>query len=333
MGEIMKILVVGCGSIGERHIRNLKMLSIDKIIACDTNPERLALIKDKYDVQETYTELQKAINQGIDAVLVCTPPSTHIPIALKAIDYKAHVFIEKPMSNNLDGVDELIKNASKNGLIICVGYNFRFHQGLKLLKKMVDRGEIGKILSARAEFGQYLPDWRPWQDYRQSYTSKKELGGGIILDGSHEIDYMRWLLGDVEQLFCFAGKISSLEVETEDVVGILIKFKSGAIIGEIHLDFVRHDYSRTCEIIGEKGTIKWSYQDRFVKVYSMDAKRWKRFNIKADPNDMYVQEMQHFINCVKIGEKPLIDGEEGRKTLEIALLAKKSAETKEVIEV
>jgi len=333
MGEIMKILVVGCGSIGERHIRNLKMLSIDKIIACDTNPERLALIKDKYDVQETYTELQKAINQGIDAVLVCTPPSTHIPIALKAIDYKAHVFIEKPMSNNLDGVDELIKNASKNGLIICVGYNFRFHQGLKLLKKMVDRGEIGKILSARAEFGQYLPDWRPWQDYRQSYTSKKELGGGIILDGSHEIDYMRWLLGDVEQLFCFAGKISSLEVETEDVAGILIKFKSGAIIGEIHLDFVRHDYSRTCEIIGEKGTIKWSYQDRFVKVYSMDAKRWKRFNIKADPNDMYVQEMQHFINCVKIGEKPLIDGEEGRKTLEIALLAKKSAETKEVIEV
>ena len=333
MGEIMKILVVGCGSIGERHIRNLKMLSIDKIIACDTNPERLALIKDKYDVQETYTELQKAINQGIDAVLVCTPPSTHIPIALKAIDYKAHVFIEKPMSNNLDGVDELIKNASKNGLIICVGYNFRFHQGLKLLKKMVDRGEIGKILSARAEFGQYLPDWRPWQDYRQSYTSKKELGGVIILDGSHEIDYMRWLLGDVEQLFCFAGKISSLEVETEDVAGILIKFKSGAIIGEIHLDFVRHDYSRTCEIIGEKGTIKWSYQDRFVKVYSMDAKRWKRFNIKADPNDMYVQEMQHFINCVKIGEKPLIDGEEGRKTLEIALLAKKSAETKEVIEV
>lgn len=327
----MKILVVGCGSIGERHIRNLKMLSVDEIIACDTNPERLALMKEKYDIQ-AYTDLQHAMTQKIDAALVCTPPSTHIPIALKTIDYKAHVFIEKPMSNSLDGVDELIRSASKKGVIICVGYNFRFHQGLKLVKEIVDKGEIGKIQSSRAEFGQYLPDWRPWQDYRQSYTAKKDLGGGIILDGSHEIDYMRWFLGDIEQIFCFAGKISNLEVETEDIAEILIKFKRGAI-GEIHLDFVRPDYSRTCEIIGEKGTIKWSYQDRFVKVYSMDAKRWKTFNIKADPNDMYVQEMQHFVNCIKTGENPLVDGEEGKKTLEIALLAKKSAETKEVIEV
>ena len=328
----MKILVVGCGSIGERHIRNLKRLPVDKIIACDTNPERLILIKERYDIQETYMELQKAIEQEIDAVLVCTPPSVHIPVALDAIDSKAHVFIEKPMSNSLDGVDELIKRASKNELIICVGYNFRFHKGLKMVKEIVDRGEIGKILFARAEFGQYLPDWRPWQDYKQSYTAKKDLGGGIILDGSHEIDYMRWLLGDIEQIFCFAKKVSTLEVETEDIAEILIKFKRGAI-GEIHLDFVRPDYSRTCEIIGEKGTIKWSYQDRFVKVYSMDAKRWKTFNIKADPNDMYVQEMQHFVNCIKTGKNPLVDGEEGKKTLEIALLAKKSVEIKEVIEV
>lgn len=332
MGEDMKILVVGCGSIGERHIRNLKTLSVDQILACDTNPERLALMKEKYNIQETYTELQEAIDQGIDAVLICTPPNSHIPIALKAADHKAHVFIEKPMSNILDGVDELIKRASKNGLIICVGYNFRFHRGLKLVKDMLDRGEIGTILSTRAEFGQYLPDWRPWQDYMQSYTAKKDLGGGIILDGSHEIDYMRWLLGDVGEIFCFAGKVSSLEVETEDVADILLKFKSGAI-GEIHLDFVRRDYSRTCEIIGEKGTIKWSYQDGFVKVYSVDVGRWDTFNIKADPNYMYMREMQHFIDCVKIGETPLVNGEEGKKSLEITLLAKKSAETKEVINV
>jgi len=332
MGENMKILVVGCGSIGERHIRNLTMLSVDKIIACDTNPERLALIKEKYGIQETYTELREAIDQEIDAVLICTPPSSHIPIALKAVDYKAHVFIEKPMSNSLDGVDELIKRASKNRLIICVGYNFRFHHGLKLVKDMLDGGEIGTILSARAEFGQYLPDWRPWQDYMQSYTAKKDLGGGIILDGSHEIDYMRWLLGDVEEIFCFAGKISSLEVETEDVADILLKFKSGAI-GEIHLDFVRRDYSRTCEIIGKNGTIKWSYQNGFVKVYLVDVGRWDTFNIKADPNDMYMQEMQHFIDCVKIGETPLVNGEEGKKSLEIALSTKRSAETKEVINV
>ena len=332
MGENMKILVVGCGSIGERHIRNLTMLSVGKIIACDTNPERLVFITEKYGIQETYTELQEAIDQEIDAVLICTPPNSHIPIAVKAVGSKAHVFIEKPMSNSLDGVDELIKRASKNGLIICVGYNFRFHRGLELVKNMLDRGEIGTILSARAEFGQYLPDWRPWQDYMQSYTAKKDLGGGIILDGSHEIDYMCWLLGDVDEIFCFTGKVSSLEVETEDATEILLKFKSGAI-GEVHLDFVRRDYSRTCEIIGETGTIKWSYQDRLVKVYSVDVGGWKAFNIKADPTDMYMQEMQHFINCVKFRETPLVDGIEGKKTLRIALLAKKSAEIKQVIDV
>ena len=326
----MKILVVGCGSIGERHISNLKTLSADEIIVCDTNPERLALMKGKYGIQETYTELQKAMEQGIDAVLVCTPPSIHIPIALNAIDYKAHVFIEKPMSNSLDGVDELIKSASKNGLIICVGYNFRFHQGLKLVKEMVDKAEIGKVLSARAEFGQYLPDWRPWQDYGQSYTAKKDLGGGIILDGSHEIDYMRWFLGDIEQLFCFAGKISNLEVETEDVAEILLKFKRSAI-GEIHLDFVRPGYSRTCELIGEEGVIIWDYSGKFVKIYSSKSKKWDIFNIDADPNDMYIEEMRNFINSVCRIEKPLIDGNEGKKTLQLALAANESAESGRVL--
>lgn len=326
MVEIMKILVVGCGSIGERHIRNLKTLSVDKIIACDTNPERLALIKDKYDIQETYTELQEAMGKGIDAVLVCTPPSTHIPIALEAVDCKAHVFIEKPISNSLDGVDDLIKSAAKNGLIICVGYNFRFHQGLKLVRDKVEREEIGKILYARAEFGQYLPDWRPWQDYRKSYTAKKGLGGGIILDGSHEIDYMRWLLGEIEQIFCFAEKISDLEVETEDVAEILLKFKSGAM-GEIHLDFVRPDYSRTCELIGEEGIITWNFSEKFVRIYSSKTKKWDIFNINVDTNDMYINEMRNFINSVYGVEKLLIDGNEGKETLQLALAAKESAKS------
>lgn len=327
----MKFLVIGCGSIGERHIKNLKRLSTGEILAHDLDLKRLNLMKKKYKVCG-YENIDKAWEQEPDAVLVCTPPSSHIPISLAAINYGANVFIEKPLSNTLKGVDELLRNARRKNLIVFVGYNFRFHKGIQLVKEMVDSREIGKVLFARAEFGQYLPDWRPWQDYRQSYTAKKDLGGGIILDGSHEIDYMRWILGDAKEIFCFAGKISNLEVETEDVAEILLKFKT-SVIGEIHLNFVRRGYSRTCEIIGEKGTLKWSYQDRYVKIYSIDKKSWKTFKIKADPNDMYVQEIQHFINCMKTGEKPLIDGQEGKKTLEIALSAKKSAETRKVIKV
>lgn len=327
----MKILVIGCGSIGERHIRNLKGLSAGEIIAHDTERKRLSTIGEKYKIQ-TCADLEQALSQNVDAALVCTPPSTHISIARKVIDRKAHVFIEKPLSHNLRWVNELINRAKKKNLTISVGYNLRFHPGLKLVKKVIDEGQIGKVLSARAEVGQYLPDWRPWQDYRRSYTARKELGGGIILEGSHELDYMRWLLGEVEEVSCFAGKLSRLEVDTEDTAEVLLKFRSGAIAG-IHLDFVRHDYSRNCELIGEKGSIVWSYSEALAKVYSARNKKWRVFKVDKDPNEMYVREMKHFIRCAREKETPLIDGAEGKKTLEIALAAKKSARVRKVVRV
>jgi len=324
----MKLLVVGCGSIGERHIRNLKTFFKGEILACDTDPKRLSVVGKKYHIQ-TYTDLEQALDRT-SAALVCTPPSSHIPIALVAAKHGAHVFVEKPMSHNLKGVNELIKKAKKENLVIFVGYNFRFHPGIKLVKKMLDEGRIGKALSARAEFGQYLPGWRPWQDYRQGYTARKELGGGIILDGSHEIDYIRWFLGEVEEVFCSAGKISNLEVETEDTAEIVLKFRSG-VIAEIHLDFVRRDYSRNCALIGEKGSIVWNYPEKLVKAYSAQGRRWRTFDISGEPNDMYVHEMKHFIRCVQGKEEPLVSGEEGKRTLEIALAAKQSAKTGKIV--
>lgn len=255
-----RILVVGCGSIGERHIRNLKSLSTGEIIACDIDKKRISVIGEKYGVQ-TCANLSQALTQSIDAALVCTPPSTHIPIALQIIEHGSHVFIEKPLSNSLKGVDELLRRAKDKKLVVLVGYNFRFHPGLVLVKEMLEREEVGKILSARAEVGQYLPDWRPWQDYRKSYTAQKRLGGGIILDGSHELDYMRWLLGEVREVSCMAGKLSRLEVDTEDTAEVLLRFRSGAMVA-VHLDFIRHDYTRNCELIGEKGTIIWNYPDQ-----------------------------------------------------------------------
>lgn len=173
----MKILVIGCGSMGERHIRNLQGLSVAEIVAFDTDQKRLSEIGKKYKVQ-TFDDLELAMDKNIDAALVCTPPSTHIPIAKKVIDSGAHAFIEKPLSHNLKGVDGLIKQAMKKNLSILVGYNLRFHPGLRLVKNMIDDGRIGRILSARVEVGQYLPDWRPWQDYKMSYTARKKLGGG-----------------------------------------------------------------------------------------------------------------------------------------------------------
>ena len=319
----MKLLVIGCGSIGERHIRNLRSLSVDNILACDTNSDRLHLMKDKYDA-EIYKDVDEALKKNPDAVLVCTPPNLHIPMALKAVEHNAHLFIEKPISHNLEKVDDFLTEAKRKKLTVLVGYNLRFHQGIILMKKMINEKVIGRVLSARAEVGQYLPDWRPWQDYRQSYTGKNDMGGGIILDGSHEIDYIRWLLGDITEVSCFADKVSDLDVDVEDTAEILLKFKNN-IIAEIHLDFVQREYSRNCKIIGEEGTLIWDYPGKYVKTYYSTTKQWKTYPIKMEPNDMYVEELKHFFECIKGKTSPLISGEEAKKVLEVALAAKESA--------
>jgi predicted dehydrogenase len=322
----MKFLVIGCGSIGERHIKNLRNLSIDNILACDIDSKRINLVKEKYNA-EIYKDVDEALENKPDAVLICTPPNLHIPMALKAIEYNAHIFIEKPISNNLEKVNYLLDEAKRKDLIVSVGYNLRFNQGIQLIKKMIDDNTIGRILSARAEFGQYLPNWRPSQDYRKSYTAKSDMGGGIILDGSHEIDYIRWILGDVTDVFCFADKIGNLDVDVEDTAEILLKLKNN-IIANIHLDFVQREYSRGCKIVGEKGTIVWDYLKNCVKVYYDTTEHKLVYLIKTD---MYMDEMKHFIECIKGKACPLINGEDARKVLEIALAAKESAKSGRII--
>ena len=319
----MNFAVIGCGSIGERHIRNLQTLSAGEILAFDVDKKRLALIGEKYNVK-IYDDIEYVMNHRTDAFIICVPPSLHIPFSLKGIECNAHLFIEKPLSNNLEGVDALLEEAQAKGLVINVGYNLRFHPGLRLVKQLIDQDRIGKVLAARVEAGQYLPDWHPWQDYREMYVAKKELGGGIILDGSHEIDYIRWLLGEIKRVSCFTGKLSSLEVDTEDTAEIILRFCGGEIAG-VHLDFVQRFYSRSCKLIGEEGTIVWDYPNKEVSVYSAQTGSWETTIIECEPNDMYVEEMNHFIKCLEGEETPLTDGFSAKQVLEIALAAKESA--------
>jgi len=320
----MLILVVGCGSIGERHIRNLQSLFAGEILVHDTDIKRLAFIKEKYQVR-TYANLDDALKRHVDAFIIAVPPALHIPFALKGVEHGAHLFIEKPISHKLEGVDTLLEQAKTKGLVVFVGYNFRFHPGLRLVKELLDDGKIGKVLSARMEAGQYLPDWHPWQDYREMYTVRKEIGGGIILDSSHELDYTRWLLGEVREVCCFAGKLSSLEVETEDTAEIILKFESGAIAG-VHLDFVQRGYSRSCKLIGEEGTIIWDYPGKKVSIFTAKTSHWEEIKVETEPNDMYLEEMRHFINCINGEERPEADGATAKRVLEIALAAKESAQ-------
>jgi predicted dehydrogenase len=287
-------------------------------------------VKEECALGKVYTDLQAALAEGFDAVLVCTPPSTHMPIARECIERGAHLFIEKPLSNTLEGVDDLIRAASAKKRVLSVGYNFRFDSGLRTIKESIAKKDLGAVLAARAQFGQYLPDWRPWQDYMQSYTARQDLGGGIILDGSHELDYLRWLIGDVREVSCFAGRAANLKADTEGIAEILLKFESGCL-GEVHLDFVRPGYTRDCEIIGETGVVRWDYKSRTVSRYEPGAKEWQSLKVAGDNEDMYVAEMRNFIASIQGLEEPLVTGPEGMKSLKVALAAKESAATGRVV--
>lgn len=329
--EKRRILVVGCGSIGKRHIGNLLSLDAGEIFAFDVSEERRTEVEALWRL-ETFSDLERSWDKRPHAVVIATPPSLHIPLALQAAERGCHLFIEKPLAATLERVGDLIETVNRRGLVTLVGCNMRFHPGLRRAKELIASGAVGPVLSLRASFGQYLPDWHPREDYRASYSARSDLGGGIILDAIHELDYLRWLGGEIQSVACFAGRLSSLEIETEDTAALLLRFESGAI-GEIHLDYVQRAYRRNAQIVGEKGTVEWDYAARELRWYSAADRQWRtEAESNWQPNDMYLEEMRHFLQCLDGAERPALDVVNARRVLEIALAAKAAAESRRVVE-
>lgn len=318
----MSVLVAGAGSIGSRHLRNLRHFGLTRLAVCDPDPGRLAEAAAEFKA-EPYCDLEAALQTKPAAVFVCTPPIHHVAQALQAVRGGSHVFIEKPLSNRLEGVDELAQEAARHERLVQVGYNLRFHPAIRKFKQLVEEDAIGKVLWARAEFGQYLPTWRPKQDYRQSYTARRDLGGGIILDASHEIDYLLWILGLPVELICMAGRVSQLEVDVEDCATILLRFLSAAQ-ADVHVDFVRRTYSRQCTLVGEKGTVTWNWMTGRMELTYPDRTP-ATLDFFADTNLMYLAEVEHFLMCIQNRTTPIVGLADAKAVLRVALAARTSA--------
>jgi predicted dehydrogenase len=326
-----RIAVVGCGSIGARHLRNLAALGCDDLIAIDPDRERRSIAAEAVGAR-TAPDLEAALAVGASVVLVTAPTHLHLGLAQLAVDAGADLFVEKPLAASLDGLDELIEAADRQGTTALVACNLRFHPGLQRVHELATGGAIGRIVSARLEFGSWLPDWRPAQDYRAGYATQRASGGGVVLDAIHELDYARWLLGDVASVACFADTLSSLEVETEDVAAILLRFESGAI-GEVHLDYVQRAYRRTCRLVGEAGTLTWDFTTGETRLYSAERTSWMSFHAPGGwtVNDMYVAELEHFLACLRGEAVPEQTLRDGRRAVEIALAALASSEESRIV--
>ena len=232
----MRFVVLGAGSIGRRHLANA--VALGHTIAAVHDPDGARLLEAGQIAggpAVLTTSEREALAVDADAALVCSPPDVHVTQARAAVARGRHVFIEKPLSHTLDGVDALVAEATRAGRAVLVGCNLRFVPSLRRVKRLLDDGRIGTPLSARAHCGYYLPYWRPHTDYRRGYAAHQSTGGGIILDAIHELDYLRWLLGEPREVFCYADKVSRLEIDTEDSADILLRFDGGAV-GNVHLD-------------------------------------------------------------------------------------------------
>jgi predicted dehydrogenase len=323
----MRILIIGAGSIGRRHINNLNNLGYEDIDVVDISDSNLDYVKENFKVKETFNDFKDALSsKSYDAAFILTPPIYHIPMALELARNAIDLFIEKPLGHNLEHVDELIKVKEKNNLVVMVGYNQRFNFGLRKLKSYIENGTLGKNHYIRAEAGQYLPDWRSTQDYRKSYTAIKELGGGIILDGSHEIDYVMWLAeSKVKNIKATYDKVSNLEINVEDIAETIFRFENG-IIASIHLNMIERGYNRYCKIVGEEGSVKWIFKDNALEFYDGDSKELITKRYGLDQNHSYLEELKHFFNCVENRIEPLSNIYTAKETLDVVMKIKETGD-------
>ncbi len=315
-------LFAGCCSIGRRHIKNLKQLIPCRILAWRVRNEDLGVFEKETGL-ETFKSYEEALEQKPDAVFVTNPTSLHLETARMAALRGIPLFIEKPVSHTLEGVDDFIKICRERNIPVLLGYKMRFHPSIKVMKKLIEEGAIGRPLTIRAHYGGCLKEWHPWEDYRRMYSSRKDLGGGVILDAIHELDYVYWLMGDAERVESVTGRFSDLEIETEDLAEILLKFKSRSA-GSVSLNYFQYPESRYCVIVGTEGTIRWHPDLKRVECFQKSSGSWTYYDEPAQfqTNDMFLDLMRHFLAVLENRERPIHTLEDARRVLEIALCAR-----------
>lgn len=338
----MKILMIGLGGIGQRHVRNLRALLGDSAEILAWRVRRLSHVvtptlqsDQSRDVERVYgirvlDTLEAALAEQPQAAFICNPSSLHVAPALACVRAGCDLFLEKPVSHNLDGLAELQQAAGENQRVVMVGYQLRFHPCFLALQRIVREGHLGSLLAVRAAVGEYLPGWHPYEDYRGMYASRAALGGGVIVTQIHEFDYLYALFGVPRCLFSLSGHWSHLEIDVEDAASTLMQFQFDGRPLPVHLqqDYLQRPPSRTCEIIGDRGKAIMDLPFLSVTRYGEDgtiaeSAQWKDF----DRNQLFLDELRHFLDCLETRRKPVVDLNDGIWSLRMALAARESMAT------
>ena len=329
----MKFLVIGTGSIGSRHINNLRSLGVEASTFSYRECKKLSLKQGWGDIDNS---ILKHLDQQYDAVIVANSSELHANVAVMALGKGHNLFIEKPVSLTMEGVHNLVSASLPSKSIIECGFMLRTHPNLIWMKSCIDSGAIGKVMHLKASVGQWLPDWRPGTNYMASYSALKAKGGGVIFDLIHELDLVHWMIGSIQEVFAMTSHLDELSIETEAIAHINLKSTSG-VLAQISMDYVRPGYERSLEVIGLDGVLKWDYLLGTVTMHTKNRveKIVHRLPPSFDRNEMFLNHMKHFIDRLKSGIaiEPISSLSDGVYATKLAIAAHSAALSKKCVSV
>jgi len=343
----MNVLLVGLGSIGQRHVRNLRRLlgaqveisafrtrKLPRVLTDGFGIEPGSDVEEKYAIR-VFDDLDEALAERPTIAFICNPSSLHLPAATAAARAGCHLFIEKPLSHSWDGVERFVDIVERSNLVALVGYQMRFHPCLQRLRALLQEKRIGAVLAVNAEVGEHLPGWHPYEDYRQLYAARRDLGGGVVLSQIHELDYIYWLFGPARRVFALGGHLSRLDLDVEDTASILMEcvIDGRAVPVHLHQDFVQRPPARTCEVIGDAGKIVLDFHGPILRLFDGSGDLAETYTVdRFQRNQMFLDQLQHLLACVAGDETPISTVRDGSQSLRIALAARESMATGQPVE-
>ena len=346
---IRRALFVGLGGVGQRHLRNfVEVVGSDvELLAYRVRRERkvlsnsLAALPDA-DIEaefplQVFSDLNEALAQSPDLTIVANPTSLHVPVALSALEAGSDLFVEKPLSHDMDGVEILQRTARERGLIGFVAYQLRQHPDFRRVQTWLAQGRIGRVYSAHFEVGEYLPGFHPYEDYRRMYASRSDLGGGVTLTQIHELDLSYALFGLPTRVYSVGGRVSELEIDVEDLAVSILEYAhpdGRALPVSIHQDYLSRPKKRAASFIGESGRIEWSLSEPRLTLQDASGRTLEDHDTSDfERNQMFLDEMRHFVDCVRGRHQPEITLRDGAASLRIAHALKRSQRSRRPIEV
>ncbi len=289
------VAVIGLGNIANRHRRNLRMLFPKaKIFAMSSSGRRVS--EAIPDCDEVVVDIEQLLSQ-VDMVVIASPAPFHAQHALPFIKAGIPVLIEKPVVASLKDIEKLEEACKIYQTPIAVGYCLRYLPSVQVLRQVLEQQIIGKILNVRVSIGQYLPDWRATKDYKDSVSASKALGGGALLELSHEFDYTRWLLGTLHIQHAIVRNSATLDIDVEDLVDVVATTDENAVV-HIHLDFLQRKAYRTCDFVGTQGRLEWNLITNELLLHNASGTEIIYHDEKYDRNKMYLDMLTDFMRLI-----------------------------------